>query len=226
MASYCNYGCHYFVRKGSFMRRTNKKVMKKADDKKGVILITVIFIVAMALLFITTALTISIASRQRVYSNAKSDQARLTVTSLAQSIWQAIYSQQISDADLESLATTGTIVTFANSSIPGMVPGSGASSTAYFYHPDETNNKKIAIECKCEIDGVAQYYRLVLIKNSGEGTPTPMFPSVVNLGDGGMLNSINFGIDASQVGVNLPDSVTDEKATMRERLGILFLTML
>ena len=49
MASYCNYGCRYFVRKGSFMRRTNKKVMKKADDKRGVILVTVIFIVAMAL---------------------------------------------------------------------------------------------------------------------------------------------------------------------------------
>lgn len=199
MASYCNYDCRYFVRKGSFMRRTNKKVMKKADDKQGVILITVVFIVAMALIFITTALTISIASRQRVYSNAKSDQARLTVTSLAQSLWQAIYSQQITDTDLETLAANDALVTFSNDSIPGMVASSGAITSAYFYYPDDTDTSKLAIECKCDIDGVAQYYRMVLQKNQSEGVPPVMFDIAVNIGDGGMLNSMNFGLDAASI---------------------------
>ncbi len=201
MASYCNYDYRYFVRKGSFMRRTNKKVMKKADDKKGVILVTVIFIVAMALLFITTALTISIASRQRVYSNAKSDQARLTVTSLAQSIWQAIYSQQINDAMLNNLADgtagSGSYVLFSNSDVPGMGAG-GTESSAYFYR-DPADSDKIIVECKCSIEGISQYYRLVLEKNSSEGLPHPMFNMTVELGDAGMLNSVNFGIDASKI---------------------------
>ena len=197
MASYCNYDCCYFVRKGSFMRRTNKKVMKKADDKKGVILVTVIFIVAMALLFITTALTISIASRQRVYSNAKSDQARLTVTSLAQSIWQAIYSQQINDAMLDNLADgtggNGSYVTFSSNAVPGMGTG-GTESSAYFYR-DSEDADKIIIECKCSIDGVSQYYRMVLKKNASEGIPSAMFDIAVSLGDGGVLNSVVVGFD-------------------------------
>ena len=183
------------------MRRTNKNVMKKADDKKGVILVTVIFIVAMALLFITTALTISIASRQRVYSNAKTDQARLTVTSLAQSIWQAIYSQQINDAMLNNLADgtggSGSYVVFSNADIPGMGAG-GSEASAYFFR-DPTNADKIIIECKCSIEGVSQYYRLVLKKNQSEGLPHPMFNMMVELGDAGILNSCNFGIDASQI---------------------------
>ena len=184
------------------MRRTNKKFSKLADEKKGVILVTIIFIVAMALLFITTALTISISSRQRVYANAKNDQARLTVTSLAQSIWQAIYSQQIRDRDLIALAQAGSVVRFNNSDIPGMVTGSAATTTAYFYTIstglDGTPNK-IGIECKCDIDGEVQYYRLVLKKNVGEGVPSPMFNLTVNIGNGGLLNSCNFGIDSSTV---------------------------
>ena len=179
------------------MRRTNKKVMKKADDKKGVILVTVIFIVAMALLFITTALTISIASRQRVYSNAKSDQARLTVTSLAQSIWQAIYSQQINDAMLSNLADgtggNGSYVTFSSNAVPGMGTG-GTESSAYFYR-DSEDADKIIIECKCSIDGVSQCYRMVLEKNASEGIPSAMFDIAVNLGDGGLYDSVISGFD-------------------------------
>ena len=179
------------------MRTRNKKSIRLADDKKGVILITVLFIVAVALIFVTTALTISIASRNRVYADAKSDQARLTVTSLAQSIWQSIYSQQISDAELESLASAGSLVTFTDSDIPGMVGSS--STTAYFYYPDETDTSKIAIECKCDIGGEAQYYTLVLHKNQGETLPSPMFNLTVNLGDAGLLNRCNFGLDARTI---------------------------
>ena len=182
------------------MRRTNKKVMRKADDKKGVILVTVLFIIAMALLFITTALTISIASRQRVYSNAKSDQARLTVTSLAQSIWQAIYSQQINDVMLNNLADgtsgNGSYVTFSTDSVPGMGTA-GTEASAYFYRDDD--NPKNIIECKCSIEGRSQYYRMVLIQNPSEGLPSPCFNMQVELGNPGMLNAFNFGVDASQI---------------------------
>ena len=188
------------LRKDLFMRKTNKKLSKLVDDKSGVILVTVIFIVAMALIFITTALTISIAGRQRVYNNAKSDQARLTVTSLAQSIWQAIYSQQITDEMLVNLAKgssdQGTLVSFTSSDIPGMT--GGAVATAYFY-VNPTNPNKINIECKCDIDGNAQYYTLVLLKNQAPNPPQPMLRMTVELGNPGMLNAFNFGIDASQI---------------------------
>ena len=182
------------------MRKTNKKLSKLVDDKSGVILVTVIFIVAMALVFITTALTISIANRQRVYSNAQSDQARLTVTSLAQAIWQAIYSQQINDQMLYELAKgNGSLVTFKTADVPGMSNG-GTVTTAYFYliqDEDRTINqvRKIGIECKCEIDGVAQYYTMVLQKNQGESTPSPGFNITCDLGEGGTFSQCCIGFD-------------------------------
>ena len=183
------------------MRKTNKQSTRLADDKKGVILITILFIVAVALIFITTSLMISIAARQRVYSNAQSDQARLTVTSLSQSLWQAIYAQQITDQKLEELANAGSCVLFSCSDVPGMNGAAGTSATAYFYvmgrdAADRPN--KIGIECKCQIGDEVQYYTLVLKRNTGEGTPHPMFNMTVELGGSVALNSCTFGIDASK----------------------------
>lgn len=198
------------------MRKTNKQSTRLADDKKGVILVTILFIVAVALIFITTSLMISISARQRVYSNAKSDQARLTVTSLAQSIWQAIYSQQLSDHELMGLANGNTLVQFTSADVPGMVSGSSSSATAYFYTieaDDAGNPAKIGIECKCDIDGEVQYYTLVLKKNAGEGTPQPMFQMCVELGNPGMFNSFNCGIDAHRA-----SSDTDRRHQYEYRL--------
>lgn len=188
------------------MRKTNKKLAKLAADKYGVILVTVIFIVAMALVFITTALTISIATRQRVYSNAKYQQARLTVTSLAQSVWQAIYSQQISDRDLVALAKgtggNGTLVSFSNNDVPGMGLG-GTVATAYFYCVTPGDPSKIGIEFKCDIDGatdgVCQYYTMVLERHKGEDFPPSAFHLPVNLGEAGTLDSVNIGLNASYI---------------------------
>ena len=207
------------LRKDLFMRKTNKKLSKLVDDKSGVILVTVIFIVAMALVFITTALTISIANRQRVYSNAQSDQARLTVTSLAQAIWQAIYSQQINDQMLYQLAKgNGSLVTFKTADVPGMSNG-GTVTTAYFYliqDEDRSRNqsRKIGIECKCEIDGVAQYYTMVLQKNQGESTPSPGFNITCDLGEGGTFSQCCIGFDiaaARMRGLNYRTQVAYDK---------------
>lgn len=184
------------------MRKTNKQSTRLADDKKGVILITILFIVAVALIFITTSLMISISARQRVYTNAKSDQARLTVTSLAQSIWQAIYSQQLNDTELAGLANGNTLIRFNSSDIPGMNGYTDTDATAYFYTiaADLNGNPtKIGIECKCEIGGETQYYTLILKKNQGEGVPHPMFQMTVELGNPGMFNSFNVGVDAHRV---------------------------
>jgi len=183
------------------MRKTNKQSTRLADDKKGVILITILFIVAVALIFITTSLLISISARQRVYTNAKSDQARLTVTSMAQSIWQAIYSQQLNDTELAGLANGNTLIRFNSSDIPGMNGYTDTDATAYFYTiaADASGNPtKIGIECKCEIGGETQYYTLILKKNQGEGVPHPMFQMTVELGNPGMFNSFNVGVDASR----------------------------
>ncbi|MCR5592295.1 MAG: hypothetical protein K6F79_00920 [Saccharofermentans sp.] len=200
------------------MRKTNKK-HSGLLTKSGVILVTIIFIVALSLIFITTALMISIAGRQRVYTNAMNSQARLTVTSLSQTIWQAIYSQQITDAQLVELAKgtgSGSVVIFKTEDLPGMSLG-GSECSAYFYcMGDENKPNKIGIECKCEINGIAEYYLLVLERNRGEDVPPASFNTLVELGDGGILNNVNFGVNvnyiedngrATQVSYDSPDNV-------------------
>lgn len=186
------------MRKGTFMRKTNKK-HSGLLTKSGVILVTIIFIVALSLIFITTALMISIAGRQRVYTNAMNSQARLTVTSLSQMIWQAIYSQQITDRDLVALANGtghGSVVVFEDSDLPGMGLGDSDCS-AYFYCLGAGNKpNKIGIECRCSIDGITEYYTLVLERHKGEDAPPKMFNFVVNLGEGGVLDRSCFGMDA------------------------------
>ena len=189
------------------MRKTNKNFKKIASDKSGVVLITVIFIVAMALIFITTAMTISIATRRRVYSNAKYQQARLTAVSLAQSIWQAIYSQQISDEMLVELAKgtggQGSLVSFTNNDVPGMGLG-GTQATAYFYCVTPGNPSKIGIECKCDIDGASsdgstQYYTIILERGKGEDFPPAAWRLPFRIGGGGDLSSCNIGVNASLI---------------------------
>ena len=202
------------------MRKTNKKCLKSSGKRSGVLLLTILFITAMALIFITTALTITIATRKRIYENAKSDQARLTVTSLSQAIWQAIYSQQINDNMLYNLAYgtggQGTLVQFDSLTIPGMgQPGS--SATAYFWIIQEANEstktkRKIGIECKCEIDGIAQYYTMVLQQNKSEGKPTGDFNLQVELGDGGLFNSTVIGFDVSNMGSGWKDQIPYDAA--------------
>jgi len=198
------------------MRKLSKKRFGLSIDKTGVMLVTVIFIVAMALVFVTTAMMITIAARQRIYENAKYDQAKLTCTSLAQAIWQAIYSQQINDSMLISLANgssgSGSVVNFSTDSVPGMGSGDSEASAYFFVQQaeDKAANKPliIGIEVKCSIDGNTQYYTMYLQKHDPEGKPAAMFDIGIDLGDGGKLVKGVFGFDTSLFGSSWNDQVS------------------
>lgn len=53
-------------------------------NKKGVILVTVLFILALSMILISCALLLTSATRSRIYDKAEKTQARLTVTSIAE----------------------------------------------------------------------------------------------------------------------------------------------
>jgi len=175
------------------MRRLSKKYMHNSEDKKGVMLVTILFIVAIAIIFVSTALMISVASRQRIYTNAIDDQARLTLYSLSQSVWQAIYSQEISDAQLQELASNAAVITFDNADIPGMGLG-GSTAKAYFWTNDASTFKKIYIEFEIQIDGQYEYYTMVLNRNESPKQKGTAFNFCVELnGTATDLNSMVVG---------------------------------
>ncbi|MBN1775432.1 MAG: hypothetical protein JW817_03095 [Clostridiales bacterium] len=77
-------------------------------SRSGGMLILVLVIMGVGFILITSALSITIASRNRFYNDAQRSQARLTVTSAAQSVVDAILiTQEITDTRIEAWATAG-----------------------------------------------------------------------------------------------------------------------
>ena len=82
------------------MMRMIMKNKKRRADKQGVILVTILFILALAMIFISCALLLTSATRSRVYDKAEETQARLTLTSAVETFYQAVKMQEIDDAHL------------------------------------------------------------------------------------------------------------------------------
>lgn len=104
-----------------------RKLTKKKAGRRGAILVTVVFILAFAVIFIAAAMTLTQSTRKRVYTEAESNQARLTVTSVAESWYRAIQKCEFEDDALLALCKansgTGTKIRVKASSNADGVPG-------------------------------------------------------------------------------------------------------
>jgi hypothetical protein len=103
-----------------------KRFNKKQGSKQGIILLTVVFILAMAVIFISACMLMTQATRNRMYWKAEQSQARLTVTSAAEAFYQALEVGDFKEEDLKKLETgqaAGIFMTAKDSSdqyLPGM----------------------------------------------------------------------------------------------------------
>lgn len=167
----------------------------KKQNKSGVILITILFILAVAFILIGSALIMTANTRKRLYSFAEGSQARLTVTSAAQLIENALQSQELSDAKLKALCDANATVWFTDSSIPGMGGTGGTTGTS----PDNCtcakfswNGTKPTVALTTIIDDEVENVLLTYV-----GTPTDThtspFAYQVELGEGGRLDKISVG---------------------------------
>lgn len=159
-----------------------KKTLKQKGNKQGSMLLIVCLIIAMALIFIASAMTVTSAARNRYYDNSKRSQARLTVTSVAEAFYDALQIQQISDDDLATLASHNATMKVTGGTLPGVV-GANCSTTAKFY---ESGNYTM-VDFTTNMDGTVERLRLIL-----QGKPQPhaanlnMFP--IELGAAGKLS--------------------------------------
>ena len=126
----------------SMMRKFNKKRV----SRRGAILVTVVFILAFATIFIAAAMTLTQATRKRIYTESHSDQARLTVTSVAEAFLNAknmcefdddvMVSMCMNNADIHIYASDSTQV------IPGLETEDNDSTDSYttakFYRQPNT----------------------------------------------------------------------------------------
>lgn len=84
-----------------------KRFSKKQGSKQGVILLTVVLILAMAVIFISACMVMTQATRNRLYWKAEQSQARLTVTSAAEAFYQALEVGDFQEGQLKKLAVAG-----------------------------------------------------------------------------------------------------------------------
>ncbi len=103
-----------------------KRCNKKQGSKQGIILLTVVFILAMAVIFISACMVMTQATRNRMYWKAEQSQARLTVTSAAEAFYQALEVGDFQEKQLKKLAKAGasgifmTAVDSSGNYLPGM----------------------------------------------------------------------------------------------------------
>lgn len=93
-------------------------------------LILVLVIMAVGLILITSALSITLASRDRFYEDAQSSQARLTVTSAAKTVVDAILvTQELRDELVEDWADAGETLWIRSGSGYAFNAGLGSGNT-------------------------------------------------------------------------------------------------
>lgn len=76
---------------------------KLKKSKQGSLLIIVVLILALAIIFISSAMMLTQATKDRLYDNAMSSQARLTVTAASEAFIEALETQEINDDQFDLL---------------------------------------------------------------------------------------------------------------------------
>ncbi|MCQ2527819.1 MAG: hypothetical protein MJ108_01725 [Saccharofermentans sp.] len=168
---------------------------KTKKSKQGVVLVTILFILAIALIFIASALMLTTATRTRLYTRAEDNQARLTVTSAAESFYQALYMQEITDAQLLGLG--GSSIRLVNEAVPGMSASDDTNCTfAYF---TKNADKTMVIDFKTRIGDQVECIKMVLDYNEPT-EPAHNFAHMLNVSKGGSINHVAIGMATGTMG--------------------------
>lgn len=108
---------------------------KGKNGKRGSMLTLVLVIVAMGLIFVTSAIMITNSTRMRYYDNVLTGQARLVSTAVAESFCSALAIQEISDDNLETwCGDGGSQATVTLNNVPGL--GKGGTETLVTFDSD------------------------------------------------------------------------------------------
>jgi|GEM_PF-1648174 len=188
--------------------RMIKMQKKQNSDKRGMILVTVIYILAMAMIFISCALLMTTATRSRVYDHAESSQARVTVTSAVEAFYQALQMQEVTDTALEAYAsgnkTVDVIMTASN--VPGMYGATDNKTTATFGYDAATGY--VVVDFETTIGETTEAAQIIL-KESPKVPDTNLFTNQVDY-VGNLSNNFR-----GSVGSGAPADATDNNIIFR-----------
>jgi len=185
------------------MKFLHKGKRHHMNNRKGGMLVLVLMIFAVSLILISSAMTITLSSRSRYYVDTERSQERLTLTSAAEAVIDAIKTQEITDERLEYMSgnTTskymitgagGTSVKGGANAVDGksIAPGLTGSEQSYTYmtvRPAEDGTQDIILKFSTLInvtnqDGKAENLE-VRMKWEDPGDVPPLCANMVTCGD-------------------------------------------
>ena len=177
-----------------------KRFSKKQGSKQGIILLTVVFILAMAVIFISACMVMTQATRNRLYWKAEQSQARLTVTSAAEAFYQALEVGDFKESQLKTLAlakASGILMTAKDSSgnyLPGMSLSTDNCTTLSLKAKDDKCSEIYAY-LKTTIDGEEEKVKITF-KVKSKPKVYGLFGNPVDYnGTATNLNFDDFGFD-------------------------------
>ena len=176
-----------------------KKTHGRKGNKRGMLLVMILFIFAISLILICCALMLTTGTRGRVYRRAEDSQARLTVTAAAESFLQALYMGEIKDADLNTIADQGvTNINISGGTMPGM---GGATDNRTVLSVSRDANSDVVLEFTTTIDQQTENVQVVL-HYAPTTTPDPPPNGHANM----IETSGSADLRECQVGFNLDGS--------------------
>ncbi|MCR5529484.1 MAG: hypothetical protein K6F49_09730 [Saccharofermentans sp.] len=179
----------------------------KKQNKSGVILVTILFILAVAFILIGAALMMTANTRKRLYSFAEGGQARITCTAAAQLFQTALEEQQIRDSVFKDLCDAGTTVYFTDATVPGMGGAESANPNNYtkarFGKSGSLYTVRITTRIGDEVENILLTYQGTI----PTVTPSP-FAFQVELGRGGRMDNVKIGGNmAATASVDAEDNI-------------------
>ena len=182
----------------------------KKQNKSGVILVTILFILAVAFILIGAALIMTANTRKRLYSFAEGGQARVTCTAAAQLFQTALEEQQIRDSDFKKLCDAGTVVYFTDNSttpVPGMGGTPTSSPTNYTQAKFGKSGTLYTVRITTRIGDEVENILLTYKGQIPTVQPSP-FAFQVELGEGGRMDNVKIGGNVDGSGrVNQEDNI-------------------
>lgn len=178
-----------------------KRMNKMKKGKKGSILIVVVLILALAIIFISTAMMLTQATRGRLYENTLQSQARLTVTAASEVFLEAMETQEITDVQIDGLLAANGVGPKSNDAqklrmvvegVPGMSETDDTNCTYVDVFYKDANKKIAVIDFKTIIGDQTESVRVYLdIKSSGPSYGN-RFKNQIEIGDGATKHELRF----------------------------------
>lgn len=180
------------------LRKFSKKNPSAKQSKRGVILVTILFILAISFILITAAMLMTKGTRDRLYARAESSQARLTATAVAQSFYQAYWDQTLTEGALSTILSSNRAgnplkIYASGEDLPGLTQSTDNCTTLTVV-PNPADTTSYFLDFKTTIGTETSTVRLSL-KPVNHGSSSGTFQHQLQLGSGGRLENVVVGCE-------------------------------